>query len=130
MLENVKGILSVCTFLGIGPLDFCAKDLCCAACQQSQPKRPHTHTHTHLYTHMCIYRYILPLSFTNFWPSHIDCLTRGPANKLQFLLQSQSASCLFLFLSPPPLSLSLPLLTMLSFLFHFRIITFASQLAL
>lgn len=97
MLENVKGILSVCTFLGIGPLDFCAKDLCCAACQQSQPKRPHTHTHAH--THMCIYSYMYlspsPPSLL-FWPSLIDCLTSGPANNLQFLLQSQSASCLFL----------------------------------
>lgn len=113
VLENVKGILSVCTFLGISPLDFCAKDLCCAACQQSQPKRPHTHTHTH--THMCIYRYILPLPFTTFWPSLIDCLTRGPANNLQFLLQSQSASCLFLFLSLSPF-FSLPPFTYYAFL--------------
>lgn len=90
----------------------------------TEPAKKASHTHTRTYTYMYIQIYVscpLPPPFTTFWPSLIDCLTSGPANNLQFLLQSQSASCLFLsHLSPLYPS---PLFTMLSFLFHFRIIS-------
>lgn len=61
--------------------------------------------------------YLAPSPFTTFWPSLIDCLTSGPANNLQFLLQSQSASCLFLC-HPSP-SISLPPHHLLCFPFSF-----------
>lgn len=108
-----KGFLVCALFWALARLTFVPKIYVVPHANRASQKASHTHTHTHI--HMCIYRYILPLPFTTFWPSLIDCLTRGPANNLQFLLQSQSASCLFLFLSLSP-SFSLPPFTYYAFL--------------
>lgn len=85
----------------------------------TEPAKKASHTHTHAHTHMCIYRYMYLAPsppFTTFWPSLVDCLTSGPANNLQFLLQSQSASCLFLSHRLP---LFIPLLYLPCFPFSF-----------
>lgn len=126
-----KGFLVCALFWALARLTFVARFMLCR--MPTEPAKKASHTHTRTYTHAYIVYIDIARPYTPFrlWPSLIDCLTRGPANNLQFLLQSQSASCpRFLSLSFPSLSLYIIPFSFILELLHLPLRPNANTLAL